>query len=274
MDVITKRGEKGEFNLQLEQLQHLLAGVVFFVDRRCYPDWEIIEHKIGFHDLTFVVEGRSTYYVNGIEYTVKAGDVIYIPMGSVREAHTSKESPMHSYRFNFNWLPNGSPVSLPLKTVTSNVLTGEIIEYIRQFSHVWLSRPQGYVMKSRALFMLIIHQLLTIRSDEGSDCHIDRRVTKVKEYITDHYYEKLDCIQVAQLVNLNPAYLGKLFKKYTGCSLKKYVNMVRVNQAEMLLSTEDLTVTEVAEQCGFQDVSYFSNVFKAIKGIPPSAVAK
>jgi len=50
--------------------------------------------------------------------------------------------------------------------------------------------------------------------------------------------------------------------------------MIRVNNAEMLLSTGEFSVTEVAERCGFRDVSYFSNVFKSMKGYPPSNVYK
>lgn len=266
--------EKAVLDVNLEQLQSYVPGIVFFVDRRCFPDWEIVKDNIGFHDLTFVVEGKSIYYVNGHPYTVEPGDVIYIPMGSVREAHTFKENPMHSYAFNFNWLPSGSPVPLPLQTVTKNVITNEILGYIRQFTHVWLSRQPGYMMKSRALFMLIIHRLMTICDKSVIDIHTDQRVNKVMEYITEHFQEDLDSTQLAKLVNLNPVYFGKLFKKNTGQSFKEYLNMVRVNHAEMLLSTGGFTVTEVADRCGFHDVSYFSNVFKAIKGIPPSTVSK
>jgi len=260
--------------MNLEKIERMHPGILFFVERKCFPDWEIVKQQIGFHDLTFVLEGESTYIVDGVEYAVEAGDVIYIPMGSVREAYSSKDNPMHSFAFNFYWLPTGGPDPLPLQTVTKNAFTEEIAEYIRQFSHSWLSQQPGYIMRTKALFMLIIHRVITLRNQHGDDYHIDRRVKRVMEYITGHYQEDLDSNQIAKLVDLNPVYLGKLFKKYTGHSFKKYLNMVRVNQAEMLLSTGGFTVTEVAERCGFQDVSYFSNVFKAIKGVPPSTITR
>lgn len=260
--------------MSLEQLQYLLPGIGFFVDRKCFPEWEIIRHRIGFHDLTFVVSGESTYIVDGVKYELEAGDVIYIPMGSYREAYTSKDNPMHSYAFNFNWLPYGSKDRLPLQTVTKNILTEELLEYIRQFSIAWFSRQPGYIMRTRGLFMLIIHRLITLYSGEGEEHHVDRRVMRVMEYISEHFAEDIDSNKLAELVDLNPVYFGKLFKKYTGHSFKKYLNIVRTNQAEMLLSTGGFTVSEVAERCGFQDVSYFSNVFKSIKGVPPSHMMK
>ena len=77
---------------------------------------------------------------------------------------------------------------------------------------------------------------------------------------------------MAEIVGLHRVYLGKLFKNNMGCSFKEYLNMIRINNAEMLLTTGGFSVTQVAERCGFRDVSYFSNVFKLVKGYPPSTV--
>ncbi|WEK54373.1 MAG: AraC family transcriptional regulator [Candidatus Cohnella colombiensis] len=257
---------------EFERLQDLVPDVVFFVDRRCFPDWEIVNQTIDFHDLTCIVEGKSYYYVNGVKHTIEAGDIIYIPVGSVREAHTSKENPMHSYAFNFKWLPNENTEPLPLQTVTKNVITSELIGYFKQFTHVWLSKQPGYVMQARALFMLIIHRLLTITNRDTALMRADKRVNLVLAYVAEHYSEELDLAGLAEIVGLHRVYLGKLFKKNMGCSFNEYLNMIRINNAEMLLTTGGFSVTQVAERCGFHDISYFSNVFKSVKGYPPSTV--
>lgn len=267
--------EQGGFRMDLKRLQNLVPDVVFFVDRRCFPQWEIIRQTINFQDLTFVVEGKSNYFINGIKYTVEAGDVIYIPVGSVREAYTFTDCPMHSYAFNFKWLAPGRSEALPLQTVTKNLITSEILGYIKQFTQVWMRKHPGYIMHARALFMLIVHHVLITNTYRSAGHHpVDPRVNKVLEYIIDHYPEDLHLTGMADIVNLNPVYFGKLFKQVTGYSFKEYVNQIRINQAEMLLSTGGFTVTQVADRCGFHDISYFSNVFKSIKGYPPSAVSK
>jgi AraC family transcriptional regulator, arabinose operon regulatory protein len=260
--------------MEMEDLQNLVPDIWFFVDRRCFPEWEIINKKIGFQDLTFVVGGKSNYFINGVKYTVEPGDVIYIPVGSVREAHSFRADPMHSFAFNFNWTPIGSPIALPLKPVTKNAITGEIRGYIKQFTQVWMSKQPGYVMQARALFMLIIHRLLLSSSHKSVHIHCDQRVKKVLEYVNEHYHENLELSVIATNIHLNPVYFGKLFKKNTGYSFKEYLNLIRINNAEMLLFTGEFSVTEVAQRCGFYDVSYFSNVFKSIKGFPPSNVFK
>lgn len=93
-------------------------------------------------------------------------------------------------------------------------------------------------------------------------------------YIMDHYSEEVTIKELADFVALNPVYLGKLFKQNTGSTYKEFINKVRVSNAEMILSAGGFNVSEVAAHCGYQDVAYFSNVFKNIKGYPPSFALK
>ncbi len=164
------------------------------------------------------------------------------------------------------------------RNITPDTLTDqtsahdELIGYFKQFTHVWMSRQPGYLMQARALFMLILHRLLSnIRRDSA---RADQRVNQVLVYVAEHYAEELDLAGMAEIVGLHPVYLGKLFKKNMGYSFKEHLNMIRINHAEMLLSTGGFSVTQVAERCGFRDISYFSNVFKSVKGYPPSTVFK
>ncbi len=260
--------------VDIDKYQYLIPDVEYFVDRRCFPEWEIIKQKIDFHDLTFVVEGKSNYYINEKLYTVQAGDIIYIPEGSVREAHTIKESPMHSYAFNFKWLYDAIHTRLALPFVTKNKLSSEILRYIKEFTHIWMSKPSGYLMNARGRFLLIIHHLLSTIYFDSSSSPYDLRVNIVKEYIIDNYSDVLDMNTLASLVNLHPVYLGDLFKKNLNYTIKEFINLIRVNNAEMLLSTGGFSVSEVADRCGFSDVYYFSNIFKKIKGYPPSMVLR
>ncbi|MCL6456637.1 MAG: helix-turn-helix domain-containing protein [Gorillibacterium sp.] len=259
--------------MDVEKYERLVPNIFLFVDRRCFPNWEIVRRKNGFHDLTFVVEGKANYYINGEKYTVRAGDMLYVPSGSVREAHTFKEAPMHSYAFNFFWEGADNSVKLPFEPVTRNRMTKEILEYTKEFAHVWMGKQPFYKMKARALFQLIVHRLLSIAHYRETPL-LDPRIDKMMTYIMDHYAEDITMGDLADWVSLNPVYLGKLFKQNTGSTCKEFMNKVRVNNAEMILSAGGFTVSEVAEHCGYHDVSYFSNVFKSLKGYPPSSAQK
>ncbi|UQZ32812.1 AraC family transcriptional regulator [Paenibacillus sp. PK3_47] len=259
--------------MDINKYEGLVPDVFLFVDRRSFPDWEIARSTIDFHDLTFIVEGRSDYYINGEKFTVEAGDMLYAPSGSIREANTSRESPMHSYAFNFVWEGGDNHVRLPFGTVTRNWRTKELLKDIREFSHVWMGKQPLYRMKARAIFQMIIYRLLSIAHHQEQPL-MDPRIHKAMAYIMDHYSENLSIAELAGLVGLNPVYLGKLFKQNTGSTCKEFLNRVRVNNAEMILSAGGFNVTEVAQHCGYHDVAYFSNVFKNIKGYPPSSALK
>lgn len=57
-------------------------------------------------------------------------------------------------------------------------------------------------------------------------------------------------------------------------TLQKYVEEIRIERAERLLSETDMTLTEIAYECGFCSQSYFSYAFKRHTGTPPRTYAK
>jgi AraC family transcriptional regulator, arabinose operon regulatory protein len=259
--------------MDISAYSQIVPTVLLFVDRRSFSGWEIIRQEINFHDLTFIVGGQADYYVNGEKFTVENGDMIYIPPGCIREAHSNKESPMHSYAFNFNLSPFNDQ-QLPFQTVTKGLSTVEVLGYVKEFIQVWMTKHRGYEIQARGLFLLILHRLLSISLLQNGALQSDYRIAKVRAYITEHYSDDLDLDTLATILRLHPVYISKLFKKDTGYSFKQFLNLIRVNNAEMMLIAGGFTVSEVAERCGYEDISYFSNVFKSIKGYPPSSVRK
>src|SRR5690606_34521735 len=135
----------------------------------------------------------------------------------------------------------------------------------------WMSKQPGYAMQARALFMLIVHRLLAASLRRESDPIVDPRIEKMKAFLVEHYAEDIGIDVLAEAIGLHPVYLGRLFKQQTGITYRTFLNTVRINNAEAMLTAGGFTVGEVAERCGFKDISYFSNVFKAMKGYPPSA---
>ncbi len=259
--------------MHLANHHHLVPNIFLFVDRKCFGDWRIGKDWFDFHDLTFVISGRACYYVNGEKYEAEAGDLVYVPENSTREAHTYADSPMHAYPFNFQWAKPHNDVHLPFGVVTKKLITREILDYIQEFKHVWMGKQPFYPIQARAIFELILHRLLS-NYYLLSNPVMDPRIKKITTYIEEHYSSDISISQLAETVNLHPVYMGKLFKECTGSTCKEYLNRIRINNAEMMLSSGDFTVSETAERCGFRDISYFSNMFKLLKGYPPSAVLR
>jgi AraC-like DNA-binding protein len=258
--------------LDLEIYEHLNPNIFLFVERKDTPDWKLEKRQSGFHELYFLVGGKSVYHVNEEIISAQAGDIVYIPGGSVRYAYTISHSPMHAYVFNFHWLSDNH-VSLPFELLMKNKITDELAGCLKEMSHIWTKQKPFYRIRVRSQFLLILYQLFNLNF-QNSQIHEDSRVKKIMDYVSEHYSENLDLDVMARLTHLHPVYLGKLFKKKTGTTFKEYLNRVRVGHAEKLLLAGGFTVSEVAEKCGFSDISYFSKVFKKTKGCSPSFVSK
>ena len=97
---------------------------------------------------------------------------------------------------------------------------------------------------------------------------------KVQEYINEHYMDPdLNISITSQHFDMTPAYLSSIYKKQTDGSLLDYINTVRIEHAEQLL-TEGKSVVEVAERTGFRDSGTFIRAFKKKKGITPGQLKK
>jgi len=97
---------------------------------------------------------------------------------------------------------------------------------------------------------------------------------KCVDYMHKHYMEKISLSDLAAYVHLHPNYLCAVFKNNTGQTVLEYLNRLRAERARTLLSRPELTISQVAEQSGFQSMSTFQRTFKSCFGITASAYAK
>ena len=97
---------------------------------------------------------------------------------------------------------------------------------------------------------------------------------RIKEYIDAHYLEDLKLPEIAAALHINPFYLAHTFKALTGSSPMAYITRRRIDEAQNLLLTTNLTVTAIAMECGYNNSNYFQSVFKNIVGMPPGKYRK
>ncbi len=93
---------------------------------------------------------------------------------------------------------------------------------------------------------------------------------KILAFIYSNYNQKIKLKDISDYVNLTPQYLCVFFKEMTKTKLVDYINHYRIEAAVNLLKVSDLSITEIALECGFDNPSYFNRVFKAQTGCTPS----
>ena len=99
----------------------------------------------------------------------------------------------------------------------------------------------------------------------------DSVIARVKKYIGEHFREDISREDIAASIFLTPNYLSKVFHEETGMALREYINFCRVEEAKKLLSTTAYSVTEIALMVGFENIPYFSTVFKKYCDMTPAA---
>lgn len=123
----------------------------------------------------------------------------------------------------------------------------------------------------------LLHKALTeikVYHEKNSQNKKQRAVEIVKSYIAKHYKEDVSLKEAADIVYLNPKYLGELFKKETGMYFNEYLVEYRLDLAKEMLLDVRQRVGEVGEQVGYQDAKYFSKLFKKYVGVTPKQYKK
>ena len=99
-------------------------------------------------------------------------------------------------------------------------------------------------------------------------------VKKVLRCIRSDYAEPLTLEMLAKQANLDPKYLCRIFRRITGRTPIDYLNDYRIECAAELLCLSNQSITDIALQCRFGDVSYFSRAFRRLKNQTPSEYRK
>lgn len=169
----------------------------------------------------------------------------------------------HSIKTGFARMMGGAIAQLsrsrPEMEAKSRVWTAELFDMHGEF------RFSGLLDRLAGMAHAIAGEL-----SSGGSGQLIRRMT---DLIRRRYSENLKLEMLAEILNYNSSYLGKLFKNATGEHFHTYLDKVRIEKAKELLE-QGMKVYQVAEQVGYSNVDYFHAKFRKYVGISPSAYRK
>jgi YesN/AraC family two-component response regulator len=113
-----------------------------------------------------------------------------------------------------------------------------------------------------------------IRREEPPMAEPDEQQSKalmqeIAEYLQKNYSQRIRQQEIADMFFLNREYLSRAFKKYIGTGMARYLQDLRIQEAERLLLHTDLQIQEIADRVGFFDAKYFSLQFRKQTGMSP-----
>jgi AraC-like DNA-binding protein len=141
---------------------------------------------------------------------------------------------------------------------------------------VGLSQKQGF--DSVLELLSILHDLSVSRNMHSlSDStfsnavvsYNSRRIEKAFEYMNKNFHKNIALSEIAKLVNMTDVSFSRFFKAKTGITFIDSLLEIRLGHASRLLIDTSQSVSEVAYNCGFNNISNFNRLFKKKKGCTP-----
>ena len=256
----------------------------------CYNEDLSIE-KVGVHwheDLEFiqVYEGKSTLHIDKAEVNLTAGSAIFINSGHLHSAYGNAKIKSlvfhHSLIGNYNsifyqevifpLLDNDKLSYLILsdkeeweKNVIKNMMKAYDVIYNESYDY----ENEARFHITRAL-RLLNENIKVNQKINSHDEIIYKRIKKVLRYIDDNLSEELNNDKLSELIAVSESVLLKSFKQTIGLSPMQYVLKQRIDRARYLIITTDKKISDIASECGFNDMSYFSKIFKRYFKVSPT----
>lgn len=135
---------------------------------------------------------------------------------------------------------------------------------------VWNKKELGYYQKSMSVFYDILFHLQKNQNEYLSKTQ-KNYMSLAYDYIIKNYKSAdFNYRELCKASGLEYAYFSELFKKAYQMSPVEFVTNMKIDYAKELLATNRYSVTEISKLCGFNDVFYFSKVFKKKTGFSPT----
>ena len=235
--------------------------------------------------LFYMVSGDVTAVVGGVKLGhLSPGHLLYIPAGTpyklkgqylrmvavafdptVDYADTEAPKPVLAAEYNAGLVHSVTDLA-PL----DKVLHIEDFESERDTMLGLVSIFTSAEGEYRAVGSAILKQLL-LKAVETVDENAlpARMVEALDKYIRDNAGDDISNTEIGAIFGYHPFYISKVLKDRKGTTLRQYIIAYRLKLAKKLLSESAKSVNEVAEECGFNDPSYFTKTFKNVVGMTP-----
>lgn len=212
--------------------------------------------------ISFRLAGEITVTGEQQTYTVKSGEIFYLPSGYDYSTVITGAGSMYVIHF---WVQEGYPAEpFAWKPDQPQV-------YERLFAQIVEGEPPGrrQDFATMGLFYRLLDQIRKDSQRPGTA--IPKRMLQARETIHRNFNEPgLSVALLAQQARISQTYFRREFKLAFGCQPIAYIRNVRMEHARLLLESGDYSVSEVAIQSGYENVSYFSYDFHRITGQSPS----
>lgn len=239
-------------------------------------------------EIVYMLEGILDCQINMEHFICREGDILVIPPGKVHGFNQFEDKSCHyaNILFSLNllekedseifttffkpYLKESIQISnyFP-KESKENILLHDSVLTLFEHRHEELTEP--LLIKSELYKVMSILQKIAPPAEtliSTSERNI-KRLMPVFEAIKKNSARSISVPEAASLSNLSESYFMTIFKQVSGSSFINFLKKTRLENARVMLLSTDISILEIAENSGFESVSYFIRAFKEFYKISP-----
>ena len=239
-------------------------------------------------EIVYMLEGILDCQINMEHFICREGDILVIPPGKVHGFNLFEDKSCHyaNILFSLNllekedseifttffkpYLKESIQISnyFP-KESKENILLHDSVLTLFEHRHEELTEP--LLIKSELYKVMSILQKIAPPAEtliSTSERNI-KRLMPVFEAIKKNSARSISVPEAASLSNLSESYFMTIFKQVSGSSFINFLKKTRLENARVMLLSTDISILEIAENSGFESVSYFIRAFKEFYKISP-----
>ena len=255
-----------------EKKQHGKLTFPYTVYGGRLPEW-LSEFPLHWHDemeIIHVAEGSMVVSIQNEEIILYEGDLAFVQpqlVHSIRQ-HDDNKARYFNILFRFSLLETNerdlcyekyflpiysSRQIIPKYLSRDDDLNKKITPYVRQLTDMRRLSEDGIELLIKSCLLGIMHYIST-----GSI-----------ELVENRYDDNLTVEEAASVCNFSASHFSKMFRQLTGTSFTQYLKNYRLEIASKKLKEKSMTVSRVALECGFNNLSYFTRAFRQKYGVAP-----
>jgi AraC-like DNA-binding protein/mannose-6-phosphate isomerase-like protein (cupin superfamily) len=253
-------------------------------------------HRHDYIEVNYVYHGKLQQTVGGKQITLKKGELILLNQHIEHEIKASAQEDIiinliirpAFFEFIFSFLSSHNIVSdFLLNSIYNNTQSGQFLYYkvadvvaIQEIAEKLIHEimypstfSESVIKLHMGLFMieLIKHSDKVERNQEATVNHY--LIVESLKYIDEHFKEA-SLYELAAKLNQSHYGLSKMIKKATSFTFKELLQERRLEKAKELLEGTSLAVSEIVEQVGYDNISYFYRIFKLKFGETPNKLRR
>lgn len=251
-----------------------------------HPRYEMVSHWHSELEMIRIIDGELNVRLNNSTYTAKQNDILFVNPEIIHAATPQNcryecivfdisylSAAFEGSRYFFDGLLNNE-YFLDEYIAFDN---SEIHSLVKNVFELMKNKSSGYKFKvigeMYKVFGEIIDSHLYSNISGVEEMTADKNVLKLKNvlsFMRYNYDRPITLTDMANAADMSSKYFCYFFKEMTRKSPVEYLNTYRIEKAARKLITSDISVTDVAFACGFNDLSYFIKTFKTYKGVTPA----